>query len=48
MHLKTFSKLEYVGIGRGKTSVLLTATQSLDSLPEPDPAAILGRAGLGS
>ena len=25
-HLKMFSKLEYVGIGQGKTSVLLTAT----------------------
>ena len=40
MHLKTFSKLEYVSIGQGKTSLLLTATQSLDSLP--DPSAILG------
>ena len=45
MYLKTFSKLEYVGIGQGKTSVLLTATQSLDSLPEPDPATILGGPG---
>ena len=43
MHLKTFSKLEYVGIGQGKMSVtlLLTATQSLESLPKPDAAAIL-------
>ena len=41
MHLKTFSKLEYVGIGQGKTSVQLTATQSLDSLPEPDPVFVI-------